>query len=139
MGPFPADGFFGSNQYTKFDGILAMYHDQGLIPFKTLSFGEGINFTAGLDYVRTSPDHGTAYDIAGKNAADPSSFRKAIFSAIDIYRNRQEYKEVRANALVKREKPLGEEVEDEIIQDEETIALHSSWLIHSLFHQPLLR
>lgn len=119
MGPFPADGFFGSNQFSKYDGILAIYHDQGLIPFKALSFGQGINYTAGLNFVRTSPDHGTAYDIAGKNEADPASFRKAIFSAIDIFRNRQEYEEMRANTLVKREKPLGEEVEDEIIEDED--------------------
>ncbi|MEZ4947967.1 MAG: 4-hydroxythreonine-4-phosphate dehydrogenase PdxA [Saprospiraceae bacterium] len=98
-GPFPADGFFGSGQYNKYDGILAMYHDQGLIPFKTLSFGTGVNYTAGLSAIRTSPDHGTAYDIAGQNIADPSSFRKAIFLAIDIVRTRKEYFEYRENAL----------------------------------------
>ena len=76
------DSFFGSNQYKLYDAILAIYHDQGLIPFKTISFGSGVNFTAGLDVVRTSPDHGTGYDIAGKNQADPSSFRSAIFSAL---------------------------------------------------------
>jgi 4-hydroxythreonine-4-phosphate dehydrogenase len=88
QGPFPADGFFGSTQHTKYDGVLAMYHDQGLIPFKALSFGEGVNFTAGLSFVRTSPDHGTGYDIAGLNKADPSSMRKAIYSAIEISKNR---------------------------------------------------
>ncbi len=89
MGPFPADGFFGSGQYKKFDGILACYHDQGLIPFKTLSFGSGVNYTAGLPIVRTSPDHGTAYDIAGKNEADESSIRNAMYLAIDIVKNRK--------------------------------------------------
>lgn len=88
-GPFPADGFFGSNQYLKYDAVLAMYHDQGLIPFKALSFGEGVNFTAGLSYVRTSPDHGTGYDIAGLGEADESSIRQAIYTAIDIYNSRK--------------------------------------------------
>ncbi|MDF1698276.1 MAG: 4-hydroxythreonine-4-phosphate dehydrogenase PdxA [Saprospiraceae bacterium] len=99
MGPYPADGFFGSSQFKKFDAILAMYHDQGLIPFKSLSFGQGVNFTAGLPLVRTSPDHGTAYDIAGKNIADESSIRSAIFRAIDIARTRKEYHESRENQL----------------------------------------
>jgi len=117
MGPFPADGFFGSGQHQKYDAILAMYHDQGLIPFKVLSFGSGTNFTAGLVGVRTSPDHGTAFDIAGKNEADPSSFRKALFLAIDIVRNRKAYQEMHANALVKKEKPVGADDEDEIIED----------------------
>ena len=89
VGPFPADGFFGSSNFRKFDGVLAMYHDQGLIPFKSLAFGEGVNFTAGLPIVRTSPDHGTAYDLAGKGTASPDSFRSAIFSAIDISNNRK--------------------------------------------------
>lgn len=89
MGPFPADGFFGSGQYKKFDGVLACYHDQGLIPFKTLSFGQGVNYTAGLPIVRTSPDHGTAYDIAGKNVADERSIRNAMYLAIDIVNNRK--------------------------------------------------
>ena len=102
MGPFPADGFFGSMQYKKYDGILAMYHDQGLIPFKTLSFGSGVNFTAGLPFVRTSPDHGTAYDLAGKNMADPSSFRSALFTALEITRNRKEYEELHKNPMKKR-------------------------------------
>jgi 4-hydroxythreonine-4-phosphate dehydrogenase len=98
-GPFPADGFFGSSQYLKYDGVLAMYHDQGLIPFKALSFGEGVNYTAGLSFVRTSPDHGTGYDIAGQNKADASSMRKAIYSAIDISRNRTLNGALKANAL----------------------------------------
>ena len=99
MGPYPADGFFGSSQFKKFDAILAMYHDQGLVPFKALSFGNGVNFTAGLPMVRTSPDHGTAYDIAGKNVADESSLRSAIFAAIDIAGTRKEYHENRENTL----------------------------------------
>lgn len=88
MGPYPADGFFGSGQHKKFDGILAMYHDQGLVPFKYIDFENGVNFTAGLPTVRTSPDHGTAYSIAGKNQADESSLRRAIFVATDIIKNR---------------------------------------------------
>lgn len=99
IGPFAADGFFGSGNFKNFDGILAMYHDQGLIPAKTLSFGNGINFTAGLKIIRTSPDHGTGYDIAGKNLADESSFRNAIYKAIEIHKNRLRYKEMTANPL----------------------------------------
>ena len=102
FGPFPADGFFGSPGYKKFDGILAMYHDQGLTPFKTISFDEGVNFTAGLPIVRTSPDHGTAYDIAGAGIASASSFRNAVFSAIDIFKNRKLNKTLVENALTKR-------------------------------------
>lgn len=98
-GPFPADGFFGSNQYLKYDAVLAMYHDQGLIPFKALSFGEGVNFTAGLSYVRTSPDHGTGYDIAGLGQADESSIRQAIYTAIDIYNSRNFNDELSVNPL----------------------------------------
>jgi 4-hydroxythreonine-4-phosphate dehydrogenase len=105
LGPYPADGFFGSSQFRKVDGILAMYHDQGLIPFKALSFGRGINFTAGLTSIRTSPDHGTAYDIVGNNAADVSSFREALYAAKDIVANRREYDENRENALNKKPKP----------------------------------
>jgi 4-hydroxythreonine-4-phosphate dehydrogenase len=101
FGPFSADAFFARNQQSKFDAVLAMYHDQGLIPFKSLSSGEGVNYTAGLPAVRTSPDHGTAFDIAGKNKADPSSFLSAIYSCIDIIRNRQEYEENRRNPLKK--------------------------------------
>lgn len=91
FGPFPADGFFGNNSYTKYDGILGQYHDQGLIPFKTIAFEEGVNFTAGLSIVRTSPDHGTAFDIAGKGVANESSFRASLYMAIDVIRNRREY------------------------------------------------
>jgi 4-hydroxythreonine-4-phosphate dehydrogenase len=90
FGPYPADGFFGSAQFTKFDAILAMYHDQGLIPFKILANNEGVNFTAALPFIRTSPGHGTAYEIAGKDIASPDSFRKAMYDAIDICRNRQD-------------------------------------------------
>lgn len=99
IGPFASDGFFGSGQFKKFDGVLAMYHDQGLIPFKTISNNEGVNFTAGLPIVRTSPDHGTAFDIAGKNLADPTSFRNAIFLASDIYKNRKRYREMTQDVL----------------------------------------
>ena len=99
FGPFPADGFFGSINYRNFDAILAMYHDQGMLPFKTYSFDTGVNFTAGLPIVRTSPAHGTAYDIAGKNIASPDSFRQAIFLAIDITRNRKEFEQLRENPL----------------------------------------
>lgn len=88
FGPFPADGFFASGQHDKYDGILAMYHDQGLIPFKYIDFQNGVNFTAGLPTVRTSPDHGTAYNIAGRNMADEGSFRQAIFLAADIIKRR---------------------------------------------------
>lgn len=101
FGPYPADGFFGSGMYRKFDGVMAMYHDQGLAPFKTLAAEEGVNYTAGLPIIRTSPDHGTAYDIAGKGVADENSFRQAIYTAIDIYRNRKEYDEPMANPLPK--------------------------------------
>ncbi|MCI5058847.1 MAG: 4-hydroxythreonine-4-phosphate dehydrogenase PdxA [Flavobacteriales bacterium] len=99
FGPFAADGFFGNSNYRKFDGILAMYHDQGLIPFKSISANEGVNFTAGLPIVRTSPDHGTAYDIAGKNIADAQSFRQAIYLACDVYKRRKEYRALKANSL----------------------------------------
>lgn len=99
FGPYPADGFFGSGTYKKFDAVLAMYHDQGLIPFKTISFGHGVNYTAGMKFVRTSPDHGTGYDIAGKNLADPSSFVEAIFAAVDIVRKRREQEALLSNQL----------------------------------------
>ncbi len=100
-GPYSADSFFGSDGFKKFDAILAAYHDQGLIPFKTLSFGKGVNYTAGLNKVRTSPDHGTAYEIAGKGKADHSSFKEAVFTAIEIFRNREEFAELTANPLKK--------------------------------------
>ncbi|MBQ9077433.1 MAG: 4-hydroxythreonine-4-phosphate dehydrogenase PdxA [Muribaculaceae bacterium] len=99
FGTYAADGFFGSGQHEKFDGILAMYHDQGLAPFKTIAMERGINFTAGLPYVRTSPDHGTGYDIAGKGEASEVSFREAIYHAIDIYRNRRNYHYIKRNPL----------------------------------------
>jgi 4-hydroxythreonine-4-phosphate dehydrogenase len=99
FGPYAADGFFGNGTYKQFDAVLAMYHDQGLIPFKSLAFEDGVNYTAGLPFIRTSPDHGTGYDIAGKNLASESSFRKAIYSACDIYRCRTEYEEITANPL----------------------------------------
>jgi len=89
-GPFPSDGFFATGSHTKYDGVLAMYHDQGLVPFKSIAFEEGINFTAGLSVVRTSPDHGTGYGIAGKNQANESSLRLAIYRAADIFKNRNE-------------------------------------------------
>lgn len=98
-GPYSADGFFGSNNYLKFDGILAMYHDQGMIPFKTLAFDKGVNFTAGLPFIRTSPAHGTAYDIAGKNEASHISFREAVYLAIDIFHNRKAHEELNSNVL----------------------------------------
>jgi len=110
FGPFSPDGFFGSNQFKKFDGVLAMYHDQGLIPFKTLEFSTGVNFTAGLPVVRTSPDHGTAFDIAGKNTAEPASFSEALFGAIDISRQRKKYLDDRANPLNKHQKQSEERI-----------------------------
>lgn len=119
FGPFPADGFFGSGQYHKYDGILAMYHDQGLVPFKALSFGAGVNYTAGLAAVRTSPDHGTAYDIAGKGEADERSFIKALFLAADIVRNRNEYFEMSANSLERRKQKslISETGDDEVVEE----------------------
>ena len=100
-GPYAADGFFAHDGYLAFDGVLAMYHDQGLAPFKCLDLGGGVNYTAGLPLVRTSPDHGTAYEIAGKGIADENSFRHAIYEAIDIWRNRACYDEPFANPLPK--------------------------------------
>jgi 4-hydroxythreonine-4-phosphate dehydrogenase len=98
-GPYAADSFFGSENYKKFDGILAMYHDQGLAPFKTLSFGEGVNFTAGLEKIRTSPDHGTAYELAGKGIANINSFKEAVYTAIKVYSTREEYNDLTKNSL----------------------------------------
>jgi 4-hydroxythreonine-4-phosphate dehydrogenase len=103
FGPYPADGFFGSDSFTKFDAVLAMYHDQGLTPFKTLSFGTGVNYTAGLPIVRTSPDHGTGYDLAGKNQANETSFRNALYLAHDIFFNRLLFKEITQNPLQVKE------------------------------------
>ncbi len=101
FGPYAADGFFGARQYRRFDAVLAMYHDQGLAPFKTIAMDEGVNFTAGLPIVRTSPDHGTGYDIAGQGIANESSMRHAIYTALDVYRNRIRYDEARQNPLPK--------------------------------------
>jgi len=132
LGPFAADGFFGSGQFRKVDGILAMYHDQGLIPFKALSFGEGVNFTAGMPLVRTSPDHGTGLDIAGKNVANHQSFLKALLEGIQIFKNRVLYAEMYADPLNKENKvdpstilPPEQVVEEEEVPEEpvETIAL----------------
>ena len=100
-GPYSADSFFGSNTYKSFDAIIASYHDQGLIPFKTIAFGQGVNYTAGLEKVRTSPDHGTAYEIAGKGVADESSMKQAIYTAIQIFRNRKDYNHYGKNPLKK--------------------------------------
>ena len=110
MGPYSADGFFGSAMYSKFDAVLAMYHDQGLIPFKAIAFETGVNYSAGLPIIRTSPDHGVGYDIAGKNMASESSFRSAVYLAVDIFKNRKQEKEITANplkALSKNEREFG--------------------------------
>ena len=104
-GPYPSDGYFGVGTYKKFDATLAMYHDQGLIPFKTIAFEEGVNYTAGLNLVRTSPDHGTGYDIAGKNEASEVSFRNAIYTAISVVKQRKEHKTITKNPLQKQELP----------------------------------
>lgn len=109
MGPYPADGFFGNGSYKHFDGVLAMYHDQGLAPFKALSFGQGVNYTAGLPIVRTSPVHGTGMDIAGKGEADESSFRHAIWLGLDIIQNRERWKRNGANPLQPQKKEKGGE------------------------------
>ncbi|MEZ0183729.1 4-hydroxythreonine-4-phosphate dehydrogenase PdxA [Flavobacterium oncorhynchi] len=106
FGPFSADGFFGSGQYEKYDAVVATYHDQGLIPFKTLSFGKGVNYTAGLNKIRTSPDHGTGYDIAGKDIADFNSFKEAVYLALDIFRSRNQYEEISQKPLKIKEKQL---------------------------------
>ncbi|SHI68788.1 4-hydroxythreonine-4-phosphate dehydrogenase [Mesonia phycicola] len=105
-GPYAADSFFGTKNYKNFDAVIAAYHDQGLIPFKTLSFGKGVNFTAGLSEIRTSPDHGTAYEIAGKGEADYTSFKEAVFSSIEIFKCRSEYNSLIENQLQKQSKKL---------------------------------
>lgn len=117
IGPYPADGFFGSGTFSHFDAVLAMYHDQGLVGFKTLSFESGVNFTAGLPFVRTSPDHGTAYNITGQNKASADSFREALFLAIDIVKNRSDYREMYANPL----NPVN--IEDFVGNEDETATL----------------
>ena len=102
FGPYAADGFFGSGAYKKFDAVLAMYHDQGLAPFKMLALEDGVNYTASLTFIRTSPDHGTGYDIVNQGVADPSSMRAAIYAAIDIFRRRRTYYRSKANPLKKQ-------------------------------------
>ncbi len=117
IGTYSADAFFARGSYTHFDGVLAMYHDQGLIPFKSLAAGEGINYSAGLPIVRTSPDHGTAFDIAGKNCANHYSFMEALFAAIDIIKARNTYAELRANPLTKQSKRILANAVDERIEE----------------------
>lgn len=114
FGPFPADSFFQPSKYKSFDAVLAMYHDQGLAPFKTLAYEEGVNYTAGLPFIRTSPDHGVAYDIAGKNIADEQSFMEAIFTAIKIFKNRSEYKEMMSNRLQPRRMPSDNGIDEDL-------------------------
>lgn len=117
VGPYSADAFFARRSFEQFDAVLAMYHDQGLIPFKTLATGEGVNYTAGLQAVRTSPDHGVAFDIAGKNKADNSSFLAAVFECIDILNRRKGYEEVRKNPLRKMTPSILANAKDEIIEE----------------------
>jgi 4-hydroxythreonine-4-phosphate dehydrogenase len=119
-GPYASDGFFGSPNYKKFDGILAIYHDQGMIPFKTLAFDNGVNFTAGLPIVRTSPAHGTAFDIAGQDKADPGSMRAAIYLACDIFRNRVEYDRLNANPLHPGKDQQPDTADDESLEENHT-------------------
>ncbi|MDF2932972.1 MAG: pdxA [Chryseobacterium sp.] len=114
FGPFPADSFFQPSKYQNFDAVLAMYHDQGLAPFKTLAYEEGVNYTAGLPFIRTSPDHGVAYDIAGKNIADEQSFLEAIFMAIKIFKNRSDYKEMMSNRLQPRRMPSDNGIDEDL-------------------------
>jgi len=116
MGPFPADGFFGQGLYRKFDAVLAMYHDQGLIPFKLMCESQGVNFTAGMPVIRTSPDHGTAYDIAGKGVADDGSFRNALYLALDLYHSRKENLELAAGSL-KAVVPAELMMHDEVVEE----------------------
>jgi 4-hydroxythreonine-4-phosphate dehydrogenase len=117
FGPFPADGFFGAGSFTKFDGILAMYHDQGLAPFKALSFDSGVNFTAGLPFIRTSPVHGTAFAIAGKGEASENSFRQAVYLACSIFRNRKMYAEISKNPLKHQDIEIHSDRVDELPPD----------------------
>jgi 4-hydroxythreonine-4-phosphate dehydrogenase len=117
MGPYSADAFFARGHHETFDAVLAMYHDQGLIPFKSLALGEGTNFTAGLPVVRTSPDHGTAFDIAGKNCADESSFRQAIYTAIDIVEKRESFAERTSNPIRKISAQVVANAVDEKIEE----------------------
>jgi 4-hydroxythreonine-4-phosphate dehydrogenase len=122
FGPYAADGFFGSRQYEHFDGVLAMYHDQGLAPFKTIAMDSGVNFTAGLPYIRTSPDHGTGFDIAGKNEASEKSFREAIYMALDLFRNREEYIQMNRSPLKKQYfDKSGDNVKLDLTKDDDSI------------------
>jgi len=117
FGPFPADGFFGAGSFSKFDGILAMYHDQGLAPFKALSFDSGVNFTAGLPFIRTSPVHGTAFSLAGLGVASENSFRQAMYLACDIFRNREMYREISKNPLRHQDVEIHSDRIDELPPD----------------------
>lgn len=119
FGPFPADSFFQPNKYKSFDAVLAMYHDQGLAPFKTLAYEEGVNYTAGLPFIRTSPDHGVAYDIAGQNIADEQSFTEAIFTAIKIFKSRSEYNELMTNRLQPRKMAIDNGIDEDLPEDTE--------------------
>lgn len=121
FGPYAADGFFGNGAYRNFDGVLAMYHDQGLAPFKALAGNHGVNFTAGLPFVRTSPDHGTGYDIAGKFKADPTSMREAIYKAIDIKRHRDNYLSASANPLRKQYEARGADKSVDLTADDSSL------------------
>lgn len=119
FGPFPADSFFQPNKYRSYDAVLAMYHDQGLAPFKTLAYEDGVNYTAGLPYIRTSPDHGVAYDIAGQGIADERSFSEAIFCAIKIYKNRSEYNDLMTNRLQPRRNSNDNGVDEDLPEESE--------------------
>lgn len=114
FGPYPADSYFQPNKYKNYDAVLAMYHDQGLAPFKTLAYEEGVNYTAGLPFIRTSPDHGVAYDIAGQNIADEQSFSEAIFMAIKIYKNRLEYNDLIENQMKPRKSSGGQGFDEDV-------------------------
>lgn len=118
FGPFPADSFFQPEKYKSYDAVLAMYHDQGLAPFKTLAYADGVNYTAGLPFIRTSPDHGVAYDIAGKNKADENSFEEAVFTAIKIFKNRSEYQELIANRLQKKRRNDDNGIDEDLPAEE---------------------
>ncbi|WBV61957.1 4-hydroxythreonine-4-phosphate dehydrogenase PdxA [Chryseobacterium camelliae] len=119
FGPFPADSFFQPSKYQSFDAVLAMYHDQGLAPFKTLAYEEGVNYTAGLPFIRTSPDHGVAYDIAGKNIADEQSFTEAIFTAIKVFKNRSEYNELMTNRMQPRKMSMDNGIDEDLPEETE--------------------
>ncbi|REC47067.1 4-hydroxythreonine-4-phosphate dehydrogenase PdxA [Chryseobacterium pennipullorum] len=119
FGPYPADSFFQPSKYKNFDAVLAMYHDQGLAPFKTLAYEEGVNYTAGLPFIRTSPDHGVAYDIAGKNIADEQSFTEAIFTAIQIFKNRCEYSDLMSNRLQPRKMVVDNGIDEDLPDETE--------------------